>query len=249
MPCEVAQQFVAGATALTGRGLNSNVMSRGEHMRAANKNQFVLSLKKTISWCHGRSDINDPAGCFRSDALRKIVISHGEDPEAAWLNSRLIADVLSERDKSHGGEIEYPVTGRVLLSAYEYTNHNGLTFGESSGYFDEHDCPPWDTWICEIPCIRRDFVTTSTDKVWPSTLESSLSGEQPTQVLLASWVPREFESLAQQAIEVECCGMLLWADRPYPDSELAPKYAEVIPEWFKDLYQATHNHSLQGRRP
>lgn len=205
-------------------------------MRVTNKEQFLSSLKDTIEWCKGKVDVGQPKVCLRSDRQREIILSHGEDPDAIWISSQLIADVLIARGKIKQENVEKPLDGRVLFCAYDYTNHNGLTDDETDGYFDEHDSPPWDTWICEIPCNHGNSKKSGYGESWPPNITSIFSEGGPEELILAAWVPSGFIDVVQQAIDIECCGMIFWADSEYPESPLSPKYQEVIPQWLKEMY-------------
>ncbi len=70
-----------------------------------------------------------------------------------------------------------------------YSNHNGGTASVSDYFFDHNDNPPWDTWI----------------QVFPSS--------KAQDSFLLSWVPPEFIPAAENAIPVECIGMLMWAEQ------------------------------------
>jgi hypothetical protein len=121
------------------------------------------------------------------------------------------------------------------LCAYDYTNHNALTERETDGYFDEHDNPPWDTWVCEVPCLSGESSKPGYGESWPPNIGSILDHEGPFEVILATWVPKIFVAAVDRAIAVECVGMLLWAGSEYPESPLAPKYKEVLPLWLQEL--------------
>ena len=206
-------------------------------MIACNSEQFLLALRKTVSWCNGKIDASQPKSCLRSDELRTIIEKNGQDPNAVWNSSRLISDVLQERDAQIVEQTSEKIDGRVLLCAYDYTNHNALTDSETEGYFDEHDNPPWDTWICEIPCLSGLSSKSDYRESWPPNIGSALGDGGPFEVILAAWVPKVFIGAVDRAIEVECVGMLLWADSKYPESPLAPKYNEVLPLWLQEMYE------------
>ena len=200
-----------------------------------NKEQFLSYLDKTVAWCHGKDNDSEPRTCLRSTAMNSIFKQYDEDVNAAWLSSELIDDVLRKRDiiSSLHDEKE---SGRVLLVAYEHTNHNGLTESETNGYFDEHDNPPWDTWICEIEIkypIKPIQVSFMRRFFLPKKLKKSYGKEEYIDRLLVAWVPDCFIETVQDAIAVECCNMLFWADTEYPELN----YKKGIPKWFQNLYQ------------
>ena len=198
--------------------------------------EFSKFLETTISWCANKIDATNPRECLRSKELQAVVEEAGEDPSAIWNSSKLISSVLQKRNELSKTTFQQRQNGRVLLCAYDYTNHNALTDFETNGYIDEHDNPPWDTWICEIHCEGGGSSKIDYGESWPPNIGSILGDGDPFHFVLAAWVPEEFEPLVQKAIEVECVGMLFWADSIYPESSIAPKYNEVLPKWFQGMY-------------
>ena len=87
--------------------------------------------------------------------------------------SRLLAE--SARD-----DAETNHAGRLLVVEYNMTNHNEITEGESDGFFDWADNPPWDLWVCE-----------SADD-------------------LICWIPNVFVDVVLRSMQVECMEMLHW---------------------------------------
>lgn len=78
---------------------------------------------------------------------------------------------------------EIEFNGRILVSEYESTVTDGASEVESNGIIDVYDLPPIDTWFY----ICDDG-------------------------LLYSWIPKDFENLANNAIEVNCVDILKWMD-------------------------------------
>lgn len=78
---------------------------------------------------------------------------------------------------------EIKFNGRILVSEYESTVTDGASEVESKGIIDIYDLPPIDTWFY----ICDDG-------------------------LLYSWIPKDFENLTNNAIEVNCVDILKWMD-------------------------------------
>jgi len=75
------------------------------------------------------------------------------------------------------------IKGRIFISEFECTVVDGASEAESKGIVDIYDLPPIDTWFYK-----------SKDN------------------LLYSWIPEDFENLANNAIEVNCVDILKWMD-------------------------------------
>ena len=153
-----------------------NLINYYEHvsMIARNQMEFSSFVEATVSWCSDKVDVTKPRECLRSKELRTVVEKNGEDPAAVWNSSSLISTALSKRNELSKSNPKIKQTGRVLLCAYDYTNHNGLTDMETKGYIDEHDNPPWDTWICEIECEAGNSSKIDYGESWPPNIGSIL---------------------------------------------------------------------------
>jgi hypothetical protein len=202
---------------------------------------FAAQLAETICWCNDRANVLDAQHCLRSPELQPDLGPHDGSFTALWVNREMIDDVVQRRRqvlRSREGNGSHSPSemrsGRLLLCAYEYTNHNGLTAGQTAGFFDEHDVPPWDTWVGEVAGLSAHDEPATWGSTWPPTLPSMLSmGErQPHSGLLVCWVPPAFIEAGQRALEVECVGMLCWADDPISRSVIGPRFDRVVPEWL-----------------
>jgi len=67
---------------------------------------------------------------------------------------------------------------------------------ESHGYFNDSDCPPWDTWLYyetdDLECFHDEEYS-----------------------CLLSWVPSELITLVDQAINADTYDCLVWAENLY----------------------------------
>jgi len=95
--------------------------------------------------------------------------------------------------------------------------------------------PPWDSWVGEVQGLGNAPSPGTSGRTWPPTLDSTLSGEAPNQGLLVSWVPAEFIGVVERGLEVECIGMMCWADTPVRVGGAGPDFNAVVPPWLKHL--------------
>ncbi len=93
-------------------------------------------------------------------------------------------------------------------------------------YMDDHDVPPWDTWIGRIEAGEAD---------WMTDFPNVLSSGPPSRSVLIAWVPSEFQTIVQDAIENECLGMLCWADALDKRGPGHFMWADVIPSWLPSI--------------
>ncbi len=154
---------------------------------------FAAQLRETVEFCLPRVRVDDPIWCLRSTELTPPGYEDREwIDRPPGLEPKTVQAVIDKRklalaDPGRTVEAGQLHGGRLLLSAHEASNDNGLTASISGYYFDDSDVPPWDTWICVLP------------------------GDDS---LLVAWVPSEFQEIVQESIANECIGMLAWADGP-----------------------------------
>ena len=177
------------------------------------ESELSKALVETKQWCIPRINRSNSENSLRSELLGKIVekFEHFEDFMSFWPQNYEIDSVAEARRIALSScIINFLNTnnGRLLLCFPDWSNHNGLSQEASEEYLDEHDIPPWDTWLGSVNTGRSEF-------------------------LLLAWVPDEFIDLVQAGIEAECVGMLYWANSKYwgqwstPDQETL----NLIPEW------------------
>ena len=179
--------------------------------------EFSSSLTDTKKWCASLIDINNPKFCFRTSLLEEYLAKqHGPnfEPMSFWPTPEEIDQTLSIKKQAlkHMQQQDIPKgNGRIVLCFPESSNFNALSSDSSNGYLDEHDIPPWDTWIGQIEISKSEF-------------------------LLLAWVPDEFVKLVELGIEVECMGMLYWANSKYWGKYTTPdnRYLNCVPKWVFD---------------
>jgi hypothetical protein len=203
---------------------------------------FVKQLAESRLWCQPRARVGDPELCLRSSDLRPDLETYYSEDRAIWVHPAMIREVVHKRHialASRHQRVELVdltgATGRLLLCAYDYTNHNGATADETSYFLDDHDVPPWDSWVAEVQGLGKASSPAAMGGAWPPTLDSTLGREPPNQGLLVSWIPAEFIGLVERGLEVECVGMLCWADTPRRGGAAGPDFAAVIPRWLTAL--------------
>lgn len=138
---------------------------------------FSRHLVRAIAWCAPRADAANPMTCPRSPsdplAKRNLVQSH----------DLLVSEVLRDRELALGPRPSpVDVTGAggrlVVYFPDDATSSGGPALG-GKGFFDLHECPPWDTWVGYF----RDDV------------------EGLTERYLVAWVPPPLLGLAQAGID------------------------------------------------
>jgi len=190
---------------------------------------FTKTLLETIAWCVPRVNFSDPKYCLRSAELRPdYEFSWRPDEDVdLWADVPMIKKVVASRSQllspATALRTEHDIDlagGRLLLHFLGESNDNKVTADVTSYYLDHSDTPPWDTWI-------EAFIPESLAHLSPDSIPS----EYP---FLISWVPPEFLEVVDEATELECVGMLMWADAPRT-WERPPIYADSIPTWLRQL--------------
>lgn len=205
--------------------------------------RFQSELHDTILWCTSRVDSSKPQSCLRSESLRPKALDKNDGD---LLNSVYIAELVRARKalladtSTSKADMAGQVSGRILASAYEYTNHNALVQGETKGYFDYYDNPPWDTWVCEIQGAEGPNPESGFGSSSLPTIETARSGEPPAWKILVSWVPAEFKAVVNHAIETECMGMLTWCHLPGRSDGTLTTLEEVLPTWLVEFSRAKY---------
>jgi len=203
---------------------------------------FLQQLAETIVWCHVRADADDPEHCLRSVELKPDFEKDDSDARDLWPSPESIAEVVEKRHTILYQKSQNTVPassiwarGRLLVSAYQYSNHNGYTGHETGYFFNDNDVPPWDTWVGEVEGLPGEDAPGTPHGAWPRNVVSGLSGTDPHRGLLVSWIPEVFVPLVSKAIELEVKGMLCWSDEPRAGTGGAPRFDLVIPEWLRNL--------------
>lgn len=176
------------------------------------KKEFLENLKLTQSYCDEK--LKDPSKSLAS-ILRTInpIINEKQifdyEPEYFdFLDASLILTKWNLTEKQYYTDIvlalynkqlnikkEYNKTsqttfdGRILVSEYECSVTDGASEVEAKGLIDIHDLTPIDTWI---------YIDNKNN-------------------LLFSWVPEKYIDLINNAVLVNCVGILKWMDTDYKE--------------------------------
>lgn len=95
----------------------------------------------------------------------------------------------------NSGSADFQDLGRILYLETQLTTCDGAAAFESHGFIDENDVPPIDTWFYLDRNIRRQARKTPN---------------------LFCWIPRQFESVMQAAMDVEIFDSYHWLDEAGP---------------------------------
>ncbi|MFO0553348.1 MAG: hypothetical protein U0271_33500 [Polyangiaceae bacterium] len=170
--------------------------------------QFKRQFAETIAWCGVQASGGDAKHSLRSPALRphrllvesdsekrgRIVITPDDESidvvsDIATRRSSALARVESARTATD------PATGRMLIFFPSLTLSDGAAEDVSSGLFDAHNQPPWDTWIWYV---RQSQIP---------------AGEPP---FLVCWMPECLVHLADTGIDANPEGCIRWIERAAP---------------------------------
>jgi hypothetical protein len=150
---------------------------------------FTLRLAETIAWCKDRWNPADIQHSLRSVDLQPYLLAGSRASMVHFLalkRSTLLRPTQIEptatQEELLGGKLlcYFPDEG-VWDSAAQWT---------TSGFFDDHDAPGWDTWVGLFEAGRRGSY-------------------------LVSWVPSELKELVERGIAanpVECISWLEQTD-------------------------------------
>lgn len=188
-------------------------------------NSFKQNLRKTICWTNALSiDFNDTNGKFGlvfrktnpvykglplykfgnpSDEISKLGSHFTLDEDySSWNDCDYSFDgydlLLEEAIKSRyvGNYIDLSDIdrlGRILSFQTCITTHDGAPIIESKNFVDEGDVPPIDTWFF----LKRNY----------------FHDEYKCEQSLFCWIPKKFEKVMQQAIDVEILDSYRWFDK------------------------------------
>jgi hypothetical protein len=160
--------------------------------------EFKNRLAQTIWWCTQRALSADP-DLLRTPELRPFLL---EESRASAMNTVASARVVLGGLEIRNATIP-PNLGDGRLLVY-FPNHDlfcGAAEQESDGFFDVHNVPPWDTWVCYLEGQKNvDYYDTE---------------------FLIAGIPPEFLHLANSGIEVNPEQCILWlSDTPLELAEL-----------------------------
>ena len=106
---------------------------------------FWERLAKTAAWCHQNADVQDPAGSLRRPETRPRTLEKDYFAAVNYLSVSIDNRFLIDKFQP-----DLPQEGRLLLYFPDEELSDGAAEQESDGFFDVHNCPPWDTWVAMI---------------------------------------------------------------------------------------------------
>ena len=140
---------------------------------------FLAARLDTAAWC----ELEGKLSAFRTETLRPVL----EDwPTASAFEAALDMVRRRRRELLRGRTSNGLPEGRLLICQVNESISSGESEHETSGFFDVHDRPPWDTWVWQLPSSSIDVVT------------------------LVSWVPIELEAKVSRGIAVNPYDCIYW---------------------------------------
>jgi hypothetical protein len=144
---------------------------------------------------------------YQSDEITRLNfdLDFGED-YCSWNNCDysldgydfLLNEALKKRTNNrHVDLTELDKLGRILSFQTCISTHDGAPIFESKNFVDEADVPPIDTWFY----LKRNY----------------LHSEYRCDQSLFCWIPKKFEKVMQQAIDVEILDSYIWFDENNKD--------------------------------
>lgn len=125
---------------------------------------------------------------------------------------KLVDDTIKKRDIIlRGIESHESKTGRFLIYSPLHAMMDALADGETDGFFDEADAPPYTTWL--------GFLNLSNNII------------KRYEGYLIAWIPSHYIFLANQGVDVSLGQSLFWAD----DIEKAYSYGTKIGQLCESL--------------
>ena len=118
-------------------------------LNSSKKAEFILSLRDVGRWLEYSLNASDPMDSLRTSYLKPSV----EDWEFVNFDKYFLAELQDVRMKRKELLKVRNVPdcsrskGRILCFYPELSLKDAVAGKVSLGYFDDSDCPPWDSWI------------------------------------------------------------------------------------------------------
>jgi len=156
---------------------------------------FGQRLAETIAWCVPLVRADEPKGSLRGEALQPSLLERDR--------SSALRSVTGCRGNYVGQppaitDPESLLGGKLLVYFPDANLSDGTAQLVSRGFFDVHNVPPWDTWIA---------------------LADDANGDPSFEQYLVCWVPPEFIGCAQEGIDANPEGCIVWLE----DSRVAAR--------------------------
>ena len=148
---------------------------------------FMATCADTAAWC----ELEGKLSAFRTEILRPVL---EDSPTGSAFEAALDVVRRRRRELLRGRTASRLPEGRLLICQVNESIWSGESEHETSGFFDVHDRPPWDTWIWQLRSSTMDVVT------------------------LVSWVPIELEAKVSRGIAVNPYDCIYWLTDTPPGS-------------------------------
>jgi hypothetical protein len=112
--------------------------------------------------------------------------------------------LLMQKQKQNTEQMVAPMTGRLLFYIPDETTSDGYSAELTNGYFDDDDCPAWDTWIAYVGAETR----------WSRRTGYGWYGSSA----LIAWVPPSLITLADDAVAGNITDCISWVDEIVSDT-------------------------------
>ena len=126
-----------------------------------------------------------------------------------------LQQVFRQREEIINQDIVFPnfqELGRILSFETQITTYDGAAAFQSNGFIDESDAPPIDTWFYLEESIKQQVKKPYSLFFWKTKREV----EKIPSLCLFCWIPKQFESVMQAAIDVEIFDSYHWLDEASP---------------------------------
>ena len=199
---------------------------------------FHDRLKSTKSYCARHFDLSDVRNSLRCAALAPTSGFFDEEYESQngssfniWYNRQLIRNTLVVDNVVRSRSAQPPFkslsaqavesfsdySGQLMLYSPFYSGGDGLAEGESDGFFDQEDSPPWATYVAYV-CICRQ----ASGKLSNEVRESC---EHVSDGVLC-WIPGAAIKYADEGLKCIPAASLVWV------ADLPDDVKEVLGRWF-----------------
>jgi len=151
---------------------------------------FERRLAETIAWCAPKANGSDPKQCLRSMSMLPSVLARDRS-----MTVGTVAEYRANyaRDVPRIARALDLAGGRLLVHFPDADLSDGAAEVESSGFFDLHNVPPWDTWIA----LADDGLAAA---------DSSL------RQYLVAWVPPALIECARRGVAVNPERCIAWLE-------------------------------------
>ena len=144
--------------------------------------QILSAAKEAAVWCQLQWNASEPRSSLRT--LNFLPCFFNTDQY--YTVNDLIYSRKYEMERLGLKPSSNLSMGKILVYEPDSNISDCISEGETSGYFDSSDCPPWDTWVGFIVENNQRYVL--------------------------SWVPNEIIHIVEAGFEVNCVECFYWLE-------------------------------------